>query len=59
MHVRLTLPTLPDRQRLFDLNIGKLSHDGTADSAALARMTEGLTPADIANTCLLYTSRCV
>ena len=48
--VRLTLPTLPDRQRLFDLYIGKLSHDGMADTAALARMTAGLTPADIANT---------
>lgn len=48
--VRLTLPTLPDRQRLFDLYIGKLSHDGRADTAALARMTAGLTPADIANT---------
>jgi cell division protease FtsH len=50
MLVRLTLPTLPDRQRLFDLYIGKLSHDGQADTAALARMTAGLTPADIANT---------
>ena len=48
--VRLTLPTLPDRQRLFDLYIGKLAHDGKADTAALARMTAGLTPADIANT---------
>ena len=48
--VRLALPTLPDRQQLFDLYIGKLSHDGTADTAALARMTAGLTPADIANT---------
>ena len=48
--VRLSLPTLPDRQRLFDLYIGKLSHDGMADTAALARMTAGLTPADIANT---------
>ena len=48
--VRLTLPTLPDRQQLFDLYIGKLSHDGKADTAALARMTAGLTPADIANT---------
>ncbi len=50
MLVRLTLPTLPDRQQLFDLYIGKLSHDGMADTAALARMTAGLTPADIANT---------
>ena len=48
--VRLALPTLPHRQQLFDLYIGKLSHDGTADTAALARMTAGLTPADIANT---------
>jgi cell division protease FtsH len=48
--IRLRLPTLQDRQRLFDLYIGKLSHDGTADTAALARMTAGLTPADIANT---------
>jgi len=50
MLVRLTLPTLPDRQRLFDLYIGKLAHDGSADTAALARMTSGMTPADIANT---------
>jgi cell division protease FtsH len=50
MLVRLGLPSLPDRQRLFDLYIGKLSHDGLADTAALARMSAGLTPADIANT---------
>jgi len=50
MLVRLTLPTLPDRQQLFNLYIGKLTHDGTADTAALARMTAGLTPAEIANT---------
>ena len=50
MLVRLGLPTLPDRQRLFELCIGKLTHDGTADSAALARMTAGMSPADIANT---------
>ena len=50
MVVRLTLPTLPDRQRLFDLYIGKVAHDGAADTAALARMTAGMTPADIANT---------
>ena len=47
--VRLTLPTLPDRQLLFERCIGKLTHDGTADTAALARMTAGLSPADIAN----------
>ncbi|HSW07660.1 AAA family ATPase [Aquabacterium sp.] len=50
MLVRLTLPTLPDRQRLFELYIDKLAHDGTADTAALARMSAGMSPADIANT---------
>jgi len=49
MVVRLALPTLPDRQRLFDLYIDKVLHDGTADTAALARMTAGVSPADIAN----------
>jgi cell division protease FtsH len=48
--VRLALPTLPDRQRLFELYIDKLQHDGTADTPALARLTAGMTPADIANT---------
>src|ERR1700692_1771349 len=50
MLVRLTLPTLPERQKLFDLYIGKLAHDGRADTAVLARMTAGLSPAEIANT---------
>jgi cell division protease FtsH len=50
MLVRLTLPTLPERQKLFDLYIGKLAHDGRADTAVLARMTVGMSPADIANT---------
>ena len=50
MLVRLGLPTLPERQRLFDLYIGKVAHDGSADTAALARMTSGMSPADIANT---------
>jgi len=49
MLVRLGLPTLPERQRLFDLYIGKVAHDGGADTAALARMTAGMSPADIAN----------
>jgi cell division protease FtsH len=49
MVVRLTLPTLPERQRLFELYIGKLAHDGAADTLALARMTPGLSPAEIAN----------
>jgi len=50
MLVRLTLPTLPERQKMFDLYIGKLAHDGRADTAILARMTVGMSPADIANT---------
>jgi cell division protease FtsH len=50
MLVRLGLPTLPERQRLFELYIGKVAHDGSADTAALARMTAGMSPADIANT---------
>ena len=49
MLVRLTLPTQPERQQLFDLYIDKVSHDGTADTASLARMTAGASPADIAN----------
>lgn len=47
--VRLALPTLPERQRLFDLYIGKILGDGSADSAVLARMTAGASPAEIAN----------
>ena len=50
MLVRLGLPTLPDRQRLFERYIGKLTHDGSADPALLARMTAGMSPAEIANT---------
>jgi cell division protease FtsH len=50
MLVRLGLPTLPERQRLFDLYLGKVTHDGRADTAALARMTAGMSPAEIANT---------
>jgi cell division protease FtsH len=50
MLVRLSLPTLPERQKLFDLYIGKVAHDGCADSGVLARMTAGMSPADIANT---------
>src|ERR1700678_502244 len=49
MLVLLTLPTLPERQKLFDLYIRKLAHDGRADTAVLARMTVGMSPADIAN----------
>ena len=50
MQVRLALPLLPDRQRLFDLYLDRLHHDGRADTLALARMSAGMSPADIANT---------
>ena len=49
MLVRLGFPTLVERRLLFDLYIGKVTHDGLADTAALARMTSGVSPADIAN----------
>ena len=49
MLVRLAKPTLPERAKLFDLYLAKVTSDGSADTAALARMTPGLTPADIAN----------
>jgi cell division protease FtsH len=49
MLVRLAKPTLPERAKLFDLYLDKVTADGSADSAALARMTPGLTPAEIAN----------
>ena len=49
MLVRLVKPTLPERAKLFDLYLDKVTSDGAHDSAALARMTPGLTPADIAN----------
>jgi len=50
MLVRLTLPTLPERQKLFERYIGSLTHDGSADTAVLGRMTAGMSPADLANT---------
>ncbi|HEX7637157.1 MAG TPA: AAA family ATPase [Burkholderiaceae bacterium] len=49
MLVRLARPTLPERARLFDLYLDKVAYDRSADSAALARMTPGLSPAEIAN----------
>ncbi|MGA2024015.1 MAG: AAA family ATPase [Steroidobacteraceae bacterium] len=49
MLVRLAQPTLSERAQLFELYIGRLRHDGSADTAALARMSPGLSPADIAS----------
>ena len=45
MLVRLAKPTLPERAKLFDLYLAKVAADGSADTAALARMTPGLSPA--------------
>jgi cell division protease FtsH len=49
MVVRLTLPTLPERKELFELYLGKIKRAQSLDVAALARMTAGSSPADIAN----------
>jgi cell division protease FtsH len=49
MLVRLALPTLPERGRLFDLYLAKVANLGGIDTAALARMTPGASPAEIAN----------
>jgi cell division protease FtsH len=48
--VHMTLPTLPERQKLFEMYIDRVVHDSSADTAVLARMTAGMSPADIANT---------
>jgi len=49
MTVRLQLPTLPDRAKLFELYLEKLKHEKTIDTMVLGRMTAGMSPADIAN----------
>ncbi len=48
--VHMSLPTLPERAKLFEMYIAKVVHDNSADTAVLARMTPGMSPADIANT---------
>lgn len=49
MLVRLTMPTLPERKQLFDLYMSKVLYGGGVDSTALARLSAGLSPADIAS----------
>ena len=49
MLVQLGMPTLPERAELFRLYIDRVTHDGSADLLSLARMTQGMSPADIAN----------
>jgi len=48
--VRLKLPTLPERRQLFDLYLGKVVSEPDVDTAALSRMSAGMSPADVANT---------
>ncbi len=50
MLVRLGLPTLPERRQMFELYLGKVRHDGQVDSGVLARLSAGMSPAEIANT---------
>jgi cell division protease FtsH len=49
MLVHLNMPTLPERSELFKLYIDRVTNDGSADTLSLARMTQGMSPADIAN----------
>jgi len=49
MLVSLGMPLLPDRAELFKLYIGRITNDGFNDMHAFARMTQGMSPADIAN----------
>jgi cell division protease FtsH len=49
MTVRVQLPTLPERAQLFQLYLDKMRRDDNIDTAVLARMTSGMSPADIAN----------
>lgn len=50
MEVAVSLPTVIEREKLFDFYASKIPKLGTLDCAALARMTSGMSPADIANT---------
>jgi cell division protease FtsH len=45
--VTLSLPAVADREKLFALYGNKLKHAGEVNYAQLARMTSGLSPADI------------
>jgi cell division protease FtsH len=47
--VRMALPTIVERQALFELYLNKVTRDPELDTALLARMTAGVSPADVAN----------
>ncbi len=48
--IRLMLPTLPDRKALFERYLRDVKTEGDINAETLARMTQGMSPADIANT---------
>lgn len=50
MDVAVSLPTVIEREKLFRFYANKVPKLGELDCSALARMTAGMSPADIANT---------
>lgn len=54
-HIYFRTPTKGDRQDIFDLYLGKVSHDADLDTdrsrAELARVTDGYSPAQIEQVC--------
>ncbi|WP_119155700.1 ATP-dependent metallopeptidase FtsH/Yme1/Tma family protein [Caldimonas tepidiphila] len=49
MTVRMALPTVHERERLFALYVGKVKASSGLDLSTLARTASGMSPADIAN----------
>lgn len=47
--IRVNLPTLTGRKEILDLYLSKMFFDETVDSAKLARVTTGMSGADLAN----------
>ncbi len=50
-HIYLELPSLPERQQIFEVHLRKLALDEHIDIEALASQTPGFSGADIANIC--------
>lgn len=57
MVIPVDLPTVAERAQLFDLYAGRAAAEPRLDTAALVRMTSGMSPADIANTVKKAASR--
>jgi cell division protease FtsH len=49
IHAHLNNPTAPERAKLFDLYLKKVKAEPGIDTAVLARMASGFSPADISN----------